>query len=141
MAGLDEAMAAPAEVQFEGKTYLLSPLDSLGVQRDYTKYLKHEPVRELRDQADLLDPVEYQEFMAAITRDWAAHVYDYGSPAWSKSLQAKANQKRIILYQLRANHPKEATPELVDRMFDAIYPALVAANAGAPAAEGDDPKA
>lgn len=136
---LDDAQGLPYEIEFEGKTYKVAPIDAFAVQGKYKRYLKQKSLQEVRDVRAELDPLEYQEFMAAVGRDWTCGVYDYGSPTYLKSLQGHDNQVRLLLYQLQEYHP-DADVQLAKKLWYASGEALTAANSDATEELGD-PKA
>jgi hypothetical protein len=80
-----------------------------------------------------LSPEEYQEQTQRVIRDIATGVYSFGSQAAYTSLQSLPHLRQLFLLMLADNHPKEATPELVARMFEhdleACTQAMTAANA------------
>lgn len=123
---LTDSLGCGAEVSYKGKLYRLAPMDQLNVRARYVQHLRQRAVMQVLSLRNDLDPIAVDSLLAAVTRDFAAGLYEFGSPVVRDSMKSPDNQKRLILYMVQENHP-EVEPALVDEMCTAIMDEIVAA--------------
>lgn len=116
MGNIGKALGQPAEFQFEGKTYKLSPW-TFNVLGKYESFLEDQALRKVHRLAKTIGPMEYQEALDRVLEKISLNQYSYGSPLFGQSFQVVDNLKRILCYSIQENHP-EVGMEFTKRLLD-----------------------
>jgi hypothetical protein len=112
MGDVAQALAIGARIEYQGKTYTISPW-TYKIQGQYERYLEQEAIKAARRISAVLPADEGELVLKAALRDVAAGAYTFGSPLVGQSLQSLKHLKQLLLMMLLENHP-EATMDLVE---------------------------
>lgn len=123
------ALGAPIPIEFEGKTYMLSPFKNKLVGY-YESWLKAQAWKEVEEDRPLMEagviaPHVYQERHREVSRLIAGKDYKRGGSIFQTSLSTEEGFKQVAFLMLRDND-QTVTPELVERMYEAIPEQLIA---------------
>lgn len=123
MGDVNRAFGGGSEIEYEGKTYTLSPW-TYKIQGAYERHLENKAFESLKKLKNLISADDYHEQLKRYQQDVAIGVYSFGSDYVFKSWQYLPNFKHLVFLMMQPNHP-EVTKEFVDQMIDKQYEEIV----------------
>jgi len=129
------ALGRGPELEFEGRTYEVSPL-TFELQARFETWMERRAYESVRRHRAGVPDEEYYRLLAAVARDSAAGEYSFGSKASVKAGASLPGIRQLLYLGLSKRHP-EVDEDFVDRLLGAKMEEAVAVLARANA----DPKA
>lgn len=123
MADSADALLLPGKFTWNGKTYLFSPLDALGVRSRYQEWMQGEAWADLRRQRKYLTAEEYQAHGDGLRRDITGRLYDWGTDQWMKTYQSERGRKVLLLTMIQERHP-DFSVKTLDAILEDETPAV-----------------
>ena len=132
MGDVARALAVGPDIDFEGRTYTLSPL-TYELQAKFEVWLERRAVQAVERQKPYLADDDFRERSARVFVDIAAGVYSFGSPASVQAAGTLPGLKELMRLSLSKKHP-DVDAAFVDRLVEAkqkeVGEAFQRANAG-----------
>lgn len=132
------ALGMGTTIDFEGKTYKLSPW-TYKIQGEFERYLEDHLYQVYKRMAPLMTPQERLVELGKIRQEVVSGQYTFGSEVVAQALTSLPHLTHLLYLMIRVAHP-EVDKELVGRIVDAQMEEVMAKMAEANADPSTPPR-
>ncbi len=131
MGDTNKALGGGSQLEFDGKTYTVSPW-TYDIQKKFEQYMEKEAFASLKRMRPNLNDEEWRDQLSLLNENITIGVYSFTSGRVAKALTHIPHQKYLLYLCLVPNHPdvtRETAGKMIDKILDDVFIAMGDANA------------
>lgn len=117
MGQIAKAFGLAGEVEWQGKTYKLSPMGKKAIQAQFELWMEARALSKAKALAATMPAAEAAQFLQDVRHDIGAGVYSFVGGQSGKALLTQPGQVQLVYLLIHDNHP-EFTLDMAQQMSD-----------------------